>query len=158
MAKSWKKFIPQSENEAAQEQDSLAAHSKMGEQQNLHQALNALGIKNEELQSLLHERDKLEETMKGLTQSDKTANASSRRYDHLIPSFKEKKEAEKKWLAFKERQVSKKLREKLLSKVKAKTAFSDAEDQSVKTDNEAPRFSKMKENFDRKKEKRGASS
>ncbi len=151
MAKSWKQFIPQSEIDAAQEQDQLSAQSKTSEQQNLHQALSALGIKNEELQSLLHERDQLEQTMKGLTQSDKNSNPSNRRYDHLIPSFKEKKEAEKKWLAFKERQVSKKLREKLLNKVKAKTAFSDAEDQSVKTDNEAPRFSKMKENLDRKK-------
>ncbi len=151
MAKSWKQFIPQSEIEATQEQDKLSVHSKTGEQQNLNQALSALGIKNDELQSLLHERDKLEQTMKGLTQPNKDANTSGRRYDHLIPSFKEKKEAESKWLAFKERQVSKKLREKLLNKVKAKTAFSDAEDQSVKTDNEAPRFSKMKENLDRKK-------
>lgn len=151
MAKSWKQFKPQSENEAAQEQDSSVAHSKKGEQQDLNQALNALGIKNDELQSLLHERDKLEETMKGLTQSDKNANTSGRRYDHLIPSLKEKKEAESKWLAFKERQVSKKLKEKLLNKVKAKTAFSDTEKPSVKTDDEAPRFSKMKGNLDQKK-------
>ncbi len=151
MAKNWKNFLPQTNAETTQDQDSSTIASEMNNGQNLQQALNSLGIKNDELQSLLNERDELEQTMKGLTQSGSDDDSKSRRYEQYIPSFKEKKEAEKQWQAFRDKQASKKLRERQLNKIKAKTAFSDTDEQTDYSENEASRFSDLNVSADRKK-------
>lgn len=151
MAKNWKNFLPQTNAETTQDQDSSTLASEMKNGQNLQQALNSLGIKNDELQSLLNERDQLEQTMKGLTQPGNDDDSKSRRYEQYIPSFKEKKEAEKQWQAFRDKQASKKLRERQLNKIKAKTAFSDTDEQTDYSENEASRFSDLNVSADRKK-------
>ncbi|MDI9340390.1 MAG: hypothetical protein QM534_07450 [Sediminibacterium sp.] len=151
MAKNWKNFLPPTTPENTQETDNAQNLNSGDNGQNLQQALNALGIKNNDLQSLLHEREQLEQTMKGLTQPGKEDDSNSKRYEQYIPSFKEKKEADKKWQAFRDKQASKKLRERQLNKIKAKTAFSDTDEEKTNSDYEAPRFSEFREVPERKK-------
>lgn len=151
MAKNWKNFLPPTTPENTQETDNAQNLNSGDNGQNLQQALNALGIKNDDLQSLLHEREQLEQTMKGLTQPGKEDDSNSRRYEQYIPTFKEKKEADKKWQAFRDKQASKKLRERQLNKIKAKTAFSDTDEEKTNSDYEAPRFSEFRETPERKK-------
>jgi hypothetical protein len=148
MAKNWKKFIPQSNQDITQEQsESLNRNSE--EDDNLYQRLEGLGLDNAEWKTLMQEREQLEQTLKGLSQADKAANDTSKRYDQLIPSFKEKKETEKKWLANRANLLEKKQQEKLLDKIKAKTTFSEAKKMprlgTAKTDDEAPRPLKFKD-------------
>lgn len=151
MAKNWKNFLPPTTSETTQATDDGQNLNSGDNGQNLQQALNALGIKNDDLQSLLHEREQLEQTMKGLTQPGKEDDSNSRRYEQYIPSFKEKKEADKKWQAFRDKQASKKLRERQLNKIKAKTAFSDTDEKNTNSDYEAPRFSEPQDLPERKK-------
>lgn len=144
MAKNWKKFIPPSVGDVTQEQPESLNRNLDGNG-DLHQQLNALGLDNAEWKALMQEREQLEQTMKGLTQADKEANATNKRYDQLIPSFKEKKEAEKKWLMSRADLYEKRRQQKLLDKIKAKTTFSEAKKQIAKTDDEAPRSLKFKD-------------